>query len=72
MTLQALRNRIGDADVLHPAAHLGRRPRAAATAPPRSSAALAEQVSGQDLTGFFDAWLRRTTKPADTVANGLG
>jgi aminopeptidase N len=34
--------------------------------------ALAEAISGQDLAGFFDAWVHSTTKPADTAANGLG
>ena len=34
--------------------------------------ALAEEVSGEDLDGFFAAWLHSATKPADTAANGLG
>ncbi len=34
--------------------------------------ALAEQVSGQDLDAFFDAWLYAKARPADTAANGLG
>jgi aminopeptidase N len=34
--------------------------------------ALAEEKSGKDLDGFFDAWLHSTSKPANTVANGLG
>ena len=29
-------------------------------------------MSGQDLTGFFDAWLRAPERPAATVDNGLG
>ena len=33
--------------------------------------ALAAQVSGQDLTGFFTAWLRTPAKPAVTADNGL-
>ena len=33
--------------------------------------ALAEQVSGQDLGGFFDAWLHTGARPARTAANGL-
>jgi len=33
--------------------------------------ALAASVSGQDLTGFFDAWLRAPVPPARTAANGL-
>ena len=42
----------------------------------RSSAVVpmrvAASISGEDLSGFFDAWLHATTKPADTVENGLG
>ncbi len=33
--------------------------------------ALAEARTGQDLDGFFDAWLRDGTVPAGTSANGL-
>ena len=33
--------------------------------------ALAEQISGEDLDAFFDAWLHSPTKPARTAANGL-
>ena len=33
--------------------------------------ALARSVSGQDLTAFFDAWLRGSSPPARTSANGL-
>ena len=33
--------------------------------------ALAAQVSGQDLDGFFDAWLHTGRRPARTAANGL-
>jgi aminopeptidase N len=33
--------------------------------------ALAAAVSGQDLTAFFDAWLRAPKPPAKTVDNGL-
>jgi aminopeptidase N len=32
---------------------------------------LAEEVSGVDLDGFFDAWLRAGEPPAETAANGL-
>ena len=32
---------------------------------------LAEQVSGRQLDGFFDAWLRAKQPPARTAANGL-
>ena len=43
-----------------------------ATAAPRTSSALAEELSGRDLDAFFDAWLVAPVKPADTAANGLG
>jgi aminopeptidase N len=33
--------------------------------------ALAASVSGQDLTGFFDAWLHAKVRPDKTAANGL-
>jgi aminopeptidase N len=33
--------------------------------------ALAAQVSGQDLTSFFDAWVHQDTKPGLTADNGL-
>ena len=32
---------------------------------------LAEEISGVDLDGFFDAWLRAHEPPAPTAANGL-
>ncbi len=33
--------------------------------------ALAEKVSGQDLTAFFDAWVRQSGQPDATAENGL-
>ena len=33
--------------------------------------ALAARVSGEDLTGFFTAWLRTPAKPATSADNGL-
>jgi len=71
MALQALRNRIGETDYWT----LLRRWVAEQAGESGSTAmfqALAEEVSGEDLDGFFDAWLRSSTKPADTAANGLG
>ena len=32
---------------------------------------LAEEISGTELDGFFDAWLRAHEPPAATAANGL-
>jgi aminopeptidase N len=68
MTLAALRNRIGDPDFeeLMLSWVTGRDNGSTA-----DFTALAETVSGQDLTGFFDAWLG-SGKPADTADNGLG
>ena len=34
--------------------------------------ALAGELSGRDLTAFFDAWLVTPERPADIAANGLG
>ena len=70
MTLAALRQRIGATDftqvlrswVRH---HGGRHGSTG------QFEALAEQVSGQDLTSFFDAWLVQPVQPAATAANGL-
>lgn len=71
MALQALRNVIGDADFFE----LLERwvtDRAGRTGSTAQFEALAEEVSGEDLDGFFEAWVHATTKPADTAANGLG
>ena len=70
MTLQALRNRIGDeafwtvlrtwvADHRH------------GNATTAELVALAEQVSGQDLGEFFEVWLETPERPAKTADNGL-
>jgi aminopeptidase N len=70
MTLQALRNRIGDADFRR----LLRRwvaQRGGGNGSTSQFRSLAERVSGEDLDSFFDAWLVATTKPAATAANGL-
>ncbi len=71
MTFQALRNRVGETDFWT----LLRRwaaDRAGGTGSTAQFQALAEEVSGEDRDGFFGAWLHSPTKPADTVANGLG
>lgn len=70
MTVAALRNRIGAGD-------LGRLLRAwvrtyrGGVAGSADFERLAERVSGEDLDGFFDAWLRSGRAPAATVHNGL-
>jgi len=71
MTLQALRNLIGGqtfATLLRAWAAQ----KADSNGSTEEFRALAEQLSGRDLGGFFDAWLVAETKPADTAANGLG
>jgi aminopeptidase N len=71
IALQALRNRIGDDDFWR----LLRRwvsDNAGGNGSTADFQALAEEVSGDDLDGFFDAWLHASTKPADTADNGLG
>ena len=70
MTLQALRNRIGDeafwtlmrtwvADHRH------------GNASTAEFVALAEATSGQDLGDFFEVWLQTPERPAETADNGL-
>lgn len=71
MTLQALRNRIGETDFWD-LLRTWVTDRADGNGSTEEFQALAEQVSGEDLGGFFQAWVRATEKPADTAANGLG
>ncbi len=71
MTLQALRHRIGDRD-FHTVLRSWVRQHHGSTATIEEFEALAASVSGQQLGGFFDSWLRTPAKPADTAANGLG
>lgn len=70
MTMQALRQRIGEADFWtllrtwirrHDGSH----------ASSAQFEALAEEVSGEELDGFFEAWLRTPARPARTADNGL-
>jgi aminopeptidase N len=70
MALAALRDRIGRAtfaDLLHRWTAIHRYGHGSTD----SFEKLAEQVSGQDLTAFFDGWVRQPGRPAATVANGL-
>lgn len=70
MTLQALRTRIGDDT-------FGRLLRTWAVSNSGTHVtgpefeALAAELSGQDLSAFFDAWLRTARRPDTTVENGL-
>lgn len=68
MAVQALRHRIGDADfkaLLR--AWLADRENGSI----EDFIALAEETSGEELDGFFRAWLFSSKRPARTVANGL-
>lgn len=70
MAVQALRNRIGDGDFWQ----VLRRwvsDRADGNGSVAQFRSLAEEVSGEDLAGFFTAWLYADTRPARTGANGL-
>lgn len=70
MMLAALRNRVGDArfDAVL-AAWLARHGGGHGTG--TGFRALAEEVTGEELDGFFAAWLDDTGKPAATAENGL-
>lgn len=70
MAFQALRTRIGEDDFWR-LLRTWVRERRGGHGSTAQLEALAEQVSGQDLGGFFDAWLRTPRAPARTAANGL-
>ncbi len=70
MTVAALANRIG-APALQTLLRSWLAQHRHGTASIAEFVALAEQVSGQDLDGFFRAWLYTGSKPARTAANGL-
>ena len=72
MTLAALRNVIGDSDMTTLLHRWATEQGVSGHGTTDQLHALAEQVSGQDLDGFFTAWLGTAAKPADTAANGLG
>lgn len=70
MTLQALRNRVGSPaffTIMRSWARLHRH----GSADSADFAELATRSSGQDLTGFFDVWLRSEHRPAPTRRNGF-
>ncbi|NPC43448.1 M1 family metallopeptidase [Nocardioides sp. zg-1230] len=71
MTLQALRNRVGDR-VFWQVVRTWLREQRGGNGSTAEFEELAARVSGQDLGAFFDAWLRAPAKPAATAANGLG
>jgi aminopeptidase N len=70
MALQALRHRVGEA-AFWSIVRTWLADRAGGNGSTEQFRALAEQVSGQDLAGFFDAWLVAPTRPERTAANGF-
>jgi aminopeptidase N len=70
MTLQALRDRVGDRTFRTILRAWARERRYGHGTTPQFEA-LATRLSKQDLGGFFDAWLHESTRPALTAANGL-
>jgi aminopeptidase N len=70
MTLQALRNRVGDGDffaIMRRWAVIHR----GGDATTAQFVRLSERISGERLDGLFDAWLFTAEKPAATRANGV-
>ena len=70
MTLQALRQRVGEA-VFWRIIRSWIREQGGGNAGSADFEALATRLSGQDLSGFFTAWLRTPDRPERTAANGL-
>jgi aminopeptidase N len=70
MTFQALRQRIGDPAFWQLVRSWLDEFRYGNGSTPAFHA-LAEEVSGQDLDGFFRAWLFERSRPAETAENGL-
>ena len=71
MTLQALRNRVGD-DAFWTTLHLWTEQHAFATGTTDGFITLAEQVSGQDLSDLFDVWLFTPGRPPASAVTGSG
>ena len=71
MTLQALRNRVGD-DAFWHIAQGWVSERGGGTGTTAQFIELSERVSGQQLDDLFDAWLFTGTKPATTSVAALG
>ena len=70
MTFQALRHRIGEADYWR-LLRTFVRTYEGGNATTEDFEAMAEDVSGEQLDGFFDAWIHSTDRPARTAANGF-
>jgi aminopeptidase N len=71
MTLQALRNRVGD-EAFWRIIRAWLDEQGGGNGSSTEFEATAARVSGQDLSGFFTAWLRTPARPAATADNGLG
>ena len=70
MTLAALRNRIGDGDMTR-LLKTWTSSKKGGNASVAEFTAMAERISGEELTPFFNAWLTARTAPARTAANGF-
>ena len=70
MTLQALRHRVGES-AFWTILRTWVADRAGGNGTTEEFQALAEQVSGEDLDGFFTAWLVTGERPAHTADNGF-
>ena len=70
MTVQALRNRIGNADLVTVFKEWNKQ-NAYGNGSIRKFRKLCEKTSGEDLEGFFKHWLYDPVKPAATAENGL-
>ncbi len=70
MTLQALRNRVGERDFWRILRTWIREQRGG-NATSEEFEEVAARVSGEDLGSFFSAWIRTPSKPATTADNGL-
>ncbi len=70
MTLQALRNRVGD-EVFWQIVRTWIAEQKGGNGSTEEFEEVASRVSGQDLTAFFTAWLRTPERPAKTADNGL-
>ena len=70
MTLQALRNRVGDDDFWR-ILRTWLREQDGGNGATEEFEELAARVSGEDLGSFFTAWLHTASKPARTADNGL-
>jgi aminopeptidase N len=67
MTLQVLRNQVGDRDFFRILRAWAKR-KAGGNGTTGQFIALAERISGQQLDALFDTWLFRAGKPALTSA----